>query len=214
MSGPVHTPRQNRSRETQERLLIALETLLAERFFEHITMQDIADEAGVAVGTIYRRFRDKKALLPILYERLDRVMADWAAQVWDPIRLPDADLRQILQALVRAHLRFYKENAPVLRTLYLQLRLDRGLANPGVPEKRRSLYEELLKPVWRQMNADGLPAPSDDQVRCFVLLLLAAITERCLFPDNTPSSALRMTDRRFSEELSEALYRYLAKGKD
>ena len=46
-------PRQQRSRDTQEKLLVALETLLEARFFEQISVRDLAQEAGLAVGTLY-----------------------------------------------------------------------------------------------------------------------------------------------------------------
>ena len=46
-------------------------------------------------------------------------------------------------------------------------------------------------------------------MRCLILLLLSPLTERCLFPDNTPASLLRVSDRRFTEELTDALCRYL-----
>ena len=61
----VLTPRQERSQRTQEKLLEALESLLQERFFEQITIQDLADEAGVAVGTVYRRFRNVHRYLDV-----------------------------------------------------------------------------------------------------------------------------------------------------
>ena len=67
----VHTPKQTRSQNTQERVLRALEEMLSERFFEQITIRDLAARTGVASGTIYRRFKDKEALLPVLYERFD-----------------------------------------------------------------------------------------------------------------------------------------------
>lgn len=212
MAEPVHTPRQKRSQETQEKLLAALESLLVDRFFEHITMQDIAMKAGVAVGTIYRRFRDKEALLPVLYRRLDDIMAEWADGVWQEERLPQMDLRQMLHRLVTSHVRFYKKNTPVLRTLYLHVRLDSELATPMVAERRRALYTQLLQPVWQKLKDEGRPVADEVQARCFVLLLLAPINERCLFPGNTPASVLRMSDRRFADELADALFRYLVGG--
>jgi len=36
----VHKPKQDRSKDTQEKLLTALESLLEERFFEQITIDD------------------------------------------------------------------------------------------------------------------------------------------------------------------------------
>ncbi len=211
----VLTPRQARSQQTQERLLEALESLLDDRVFEKITIQDIAEEAGVAVGTIYRRFRNKEALLPVLYRRLDGKMDAWAATVWrgrieSPAGDDDSALRAVLRRLVMAHVRFYRDNAPILRTLYLQVRLDGELASPAVATRRRDLYKSLLEPVWDALKAAGWPVPTPSRARCFVLLLLAPMTERCLFPDNTPASTLTMSDRQFVAELTQALYRYLS----
>ena len=209
------TPRQERSQRTREKLLEALESLLQQHFFEQITIQDLADEAGVAVGTVYRRFRNKEALLPVLYRRrVDRLDA-WAAAVWRGYATPAADasdggLRAALGRLVSAHVQFYGANAPVLRTLYLQVRLDGELIEPERALRRKRLYGTLLAPVWACFERSGRPKPSPSRARCFVLLLLSPLTERCLFPDNSPASTLRISDRRFVAELSDALYRYLA----
>jgi AcrR family transcriptional regulator len=212
---PDLTPRQRRSAQTQERLLDALEALLNERVFEQISIQDIATAAGVAVGTVYRRFRNKEALLPALYRRLDERYDAWAATVWRSrrgSRVPTdgEDLRELLLRLVAAHVSFYRRNAPLLRTLYLQVRLDAELADPAVGQRRQALYESILAPVFGWFDRAGRPPPSTARVRCFVLLLLSPLTERSLFPDNTPARSLRLSDRRFAEELAEALFRYLA----
>ncbi|MEZ9823242.1 TetR/AcrR family transcriptional regulator [Shewanella sp. 10N.286.45.A1] len=47
-------PKQQRSLDTQ-RILQALHSCLADKFFEHISVKDIADVAGVSVGTFYRQ---------------------------------------------------------------------------------------------------------------------------------------------------------------
>jgi hypothetical protein len=46
-------------------------------------------------------------------------------------------------------------------------------------------------------------------VRCFVLLLPGPPSERCLFPDHTPASSLRQSDRRLTAEPVEAVFRCL-----
>ena len=207
-------PRQERAARTQERLLDALESLLEDRVFEQISIQDIARDAGVAVGTVYRRFRNKEALLPPLYRRLDTRYDDWAQTVWaDPeaaCASPDATgLRWLIRHLIAAHVRFYRANAPLLRTLYLQVRIDRALADPAVGRRRQAVYASLLRPVLEWCDRAGPPPPPRSRLHCFVLLLLSPLTERCLFPDNTPASTLRLSDKRFVEELGEALQRYL-----
>jgi AcrR family transcriptional regulator len=66
---PAH---QRRSQQTLERLLDATEAELREKGYADASVADIASRAGCSVGTVYRRFRDKTALLHALDER-------WAA---------------------------------------------------------------------------------------------------------------------------------------
>ena len=60
---------QKRSAETRDRILQALERLLREQDFDQLSVSEIASEAGVSVGTVYRRFENKEAFLPQLVER-------------------------------------------------------------------------------------------------------------------------------------------------
>ena len=58
---------QARSRQTRARLMAALERLLRKKDFDAIGVAELAEEAGVAVGTVYRRFENKEALIPLLF---------------------------------------------------------------------------------------------------------------------------------------------------
>ena len=61
--------RQARSQATLERLLESTESLLANKGFEGVTVAEIAMRAGLSVGAVYSRFRDKDALLQCLLDR-------------------------------------------------------------------------------------------------------------------------------------------------
>jgi len=65
----VHKPQQPRSIETLNKVLKACDALLNDRTFEQISMQDIAREAGVSVGNLYNRFRDRESLIEFIIER-------------------------------------------------------------------------------------------------------------------------------------------------
>ena len=62
-------PQQARSARTLEKMLAACERLLANRTFDQITMQELAQEAGISVGNLYNRFADKDALITYITER-------------------------------------------------------------------------------------------------------------------------------------------------
>ena len=63
--------KQGRSQRTLEKILQAAEELLHDRGFDELTMADLAEHAGCAVGTVYGRIPNKDSLLACLYERLE-----------------------------------------------------------------------------------------------------------------------------------------------
>jgi AcrR family transcriptional regulator len=59
---------QARSRATRERLLAAGEKVFAQKGYDGAKLSDIAEEAGVSVGAVYFRFKDKDALFQAIVE--------------------------------------------------------------------------------------------------------------------------------------------------
>lgn len=74
------------ARRNRERILAAAAEVFAARGLE-ATLHDVAAHAGVGVGTVYRRFPDKHALVEALFDTVidDLVaMAERAAAIEDP----------------------------------------------------------------------------------------------------------------------------------
>ena len=63
-------PRQKRSREKQVQLLGAALALFAEKGYEATSVDAITARAGVAVGSFYQHFRNKRQLLLVLMDQL------------------------------------------------------------------------------------------------------------------------------------------------
>ena len=84
---PARSLRRDTARN-KERLLVAANEVFAERGL-HACLSEVAERAGVGMGTIYRRFPDKQALVSaLLDEKLDAInrVAQTAAQQpsgWD-----------------------------------------------------------------------------------------------------------------------------------
>src|SRR3954468_23752179 len=70
----------------RQRLLDAASELFAERGLS-VTLNDIAHHAGVGVGTAYRRFANKEAVIDALFEQR---LGDVAALADDALRDEDA----------------------------------------------------------------------------------------------------------------------------
>jgi AcrR family transcriptional regulator len=85
---PTDAPLRRDASRNRERLLVAARELFAERGL-HVAMEEIARAAGVGVGTVYRRFGSREALIAALFD--DRIqelvaIAEDAAADPDPGR--------------------------------------------------------------------------------------------------------------------------------
>ncbi|MEV0356043.1 helix-turn-helix domain-containing protein [Nocardia sp. NPDC050697] len=63
-------PQQERSRDTRERILTAATQLFAEHGVGNVSTNRIAAHAGMSIGSLYRYFADKDAILETLRLRL------------------------------------------------------------------------------------------------------------------------------------------------
>ncbi|MCX4097048.1 TetR/AcrR family transcriptional regulator [Nocardia sp. alder85J] len=73
------TPRRLRAdaARNQQRILTAARQLFAERGLD-VTLDDVAEAAGVGVGTVYRRYANKQELIAEVFERHVTAMAEAA----------------------------------------------------------------------------------------------------------------------------------------
>jgi AcrR family transcriptional regulator len=105
--GGTVAPKQARSRRTLDRLLDATEAVLADAGLDGATVPSIAARAGLSVGVVYRRFRDKDALLRATYERffaraLEGNRAALAAERWEGVGA-GAVVAAVVAGVVRGH---------------------------------------------------------------------------------------------------------------
>ncbi len=66
---PRHRPKQLRSREIVDAIVQAGRELLAEQGPRSLTTNRIAERAGVSIGSLYRYFTNKEAVLAAIYDR-------------------------------------------------------------------------------------------------------------------------------------------------
>src|SRR5438270_12709044 len=95
--------------------------VIARRGMAAATMQEIADEAKVAKGTIYLYFRDRDELVEKTFER---AITQLHARI-DEAMKENATFEEKLRAQISAKLRFFSENAEFFR-LYLSLKMPVG----------------------------------------------------------------------------------------
>ena len=119
---------QARSRLTQDRIFAAGTRLLEEGGAEALTVATVAEAAGVAVGSVYRRFGDKERLLGAIQARFtENFRAEFRQRVADTGLTAAAPPAEVIAAAVVGVARTFQAHAPLLRVFMLL-----GAQNPAV----------------------------------------------------------------------------------
>jgi AcrR family transcriptional regulator len=104
-----------RSRDqTRSRLLAAGLALLAERGLHGVTTHDVAEQAGVAAGTFYLHFRDKRELLRVIAAETISLLRDRLERATRAAR----GSREGVPAFSEALLAFAEEHRDRVRILF------------------------------------------------------------------------------------------------
>jgi AcrR family transcriptional regulator len=112
--------------------------VIARKGMAAATMQEIADEAGVAKGTIYLYFRDRDELVEKTFET---AMETLTARI-DASLDKDIPFEEKIRAVMAAQFGFFNENREFFR-LFLSLRMPEG------PAARQRRQKQHCKPRYR-----------------------------------------------------------------
>src|SRR5262249_50119289 len=118
-----------------ERMLDAAARLFATQRFHEVRMEDIAAEADVGKGTLYRYFNDKEELYLAL---LDRASRQLAARLHEQVAESDEPRRR-LQTIVAALIQFFDEQ-PHLLDVIQRAEVLRGPDFPWKQTRDRLLH--------------------------------------------------------------------------
>lgn len=111
MSGPAPAERERAdARRNRERILCATARLIDRVGIDCMSMDDVAAEAGVGKGTLYRRFGDRSSLLRALISEPEQAFQDELIRGAPPLG-PGAPPDERLHAFGEAMLRFLDGNA-------------------------------------------------------------------------------------------------------
>ena len=129
--------------------------VISRKGMDAATMQDIAEEAGIAKGTIYLYFRDRDELVEKTFETaVTQLLAKVEAAL-----APDAPIEVKIRAAIQAKFAFFRENREFFR-LYMSLRLPEGSAT-----KRRHKCEPQYRAAVARFAAILAEAMDRGEIR-------------------------------------------------
>lgn len=109
------------------RIMESFAGLMAHKDFHSITTAEIAKNASVTEGLIYKYFKDKKALL---YQVLNDHFTEFQKTIEDRISLESGSLAK-LELIISTSLKSYGENRLLARMIMLEVRNSPAFLIPG-----------------------------------------------------------------------------------
>jgi AcrR family transcriptional regulator len=201
---PARLPQQARSQRTRERLLAAAESLLAEREYGEVSVDDIVHRAHSSVGAFYKHFPGKREMLPLLLQRLEAQGGAQLAALLQAPHLAGASLATRIAALIAALAAQYLPRRRLLRA-FVAARFTAQLAlRPAdldaARERMQAMRDWLL--ACREEIAHPEPAVA---VRAGLYLVLQSLQTALLF-EELPAE---LPPGRLAEEAARMLLAYL-----
>ncbi|WP_125583253.1 TetR/AcrR family transcriptional regulator [Levilactobacillus cerevisiae] len=169
----------------QKLVLAASLELFAEQGFANTTTKEIASRAGVAEGTVYKRYKTKDALLaavlaPYVTEVVPAFVQDFAKQV---VNQPYMTLHEMLTTVVTDRIAFIKGNRAVLQVLITEILVRSDLRKQLTPRVLPLLQKNLYAVLDRlKANAELVDWPND-RIAQFMIGTMITELARSIFTD-------------------------------
>ncbi|MCB1390688.1 MAG: TetR/AcrR family transcriptional regulator [Rhodobacteraceae bacterium] len=182
---PRRRPKGTKRARTRTALLQAARALTREKGYEHTTMEDIAERAGMSTGAIYGNFRNRDELFIALAE------ANWPPIA--PVVPPGADVAQLLGAMAEAVLAGLPDRQ-ASAVGYLTGRayaLGHEAVRHQARERTAAAYAEGADWLAATVPAADLPAAPEVMVRVIHALTEGLILQRLLTPELIDDEVIR-----------------------
>ncbi|WP_299309049.1 TetR/AcrR family transcriptional regulator [uncultured Croceicoccus sp.] len=206
-SAVFERPRQQRSRDALGRIIVAALRLFSESGFEATRVADVAAEAEVPVGTVYKHFADKDALLAAIVDGYRRCRM----QEIRALCTSDAAMAASPRALVSLHLDIVF-SAFTLDSGLLRL-IERRRLEDSATHQDQSAANEIVATLIADRLVEKMPERDPAQLRREVhyahSIIRGAVVWSELPAGGELGKGLRVTDIEFARQALLMALRYL-----
>lgn len=183
------TRRERAKADKRRRILEASRKLFAKQGFERTTVQQIADEADIAVGTLFLYVRDKSDLLMLLFsERMEETVAKAHA-----VLSSERSFRVAVPAYLGRLMRFYEEDPDLSLLFWRELLLSPTESRAEVDRITGSVVESLRERVERAKREKEIATNVEPSVAALHLYAIFHATISFHLVNCAPFSTSRKT---------------------
>jgi TetR/AcrR family transcriptional regulator, acrAB operon repressor len=155
MTGRARTAREARTYgdETRELILEAAETLFAERGLHSVSMQDIAEAAGVSRATVFNQFGSKLLVLDAITARS---LENYRKLLHAALNDTDSPTTKLLRRLFRQMGKGIASNQSLYREVFIEIRkVSMGLDGDGLSPALKHETFDILTSIFARGQGRG-----------------------------------------------------------
>lgn len=131
---PRRKPAQQRSRERMDRILIVASELIENGGSDQLRMSDVAERAGISIGSLYQYFPDKSAVIRSLAERYNAQNRKCIEDAFEKVGTPQ-ELEAAFGGLIDLYYSIFMAE-PVMRDIWSGTQADKNLMELELAENR------------------------------------------------------------------------------
>ena len=165
-----------KGRKTRARLIDAARAVMSRRGVSQVTMADVAEEAGMSLGALYRYFANKEDLL-------DSLIGEIHEDLYEVSSSKEADFGKDPYAALYAsnygYLKHYSDNRDVLRILMEVITVDKHFRDFWWGMRKRHI-RRFLNAMRRSYGREGL-SDSNALRRCEALVSMVEMSAYAWF---------------------------------
>ncbi len=202
----IHPVKQQRSLQTQQKILAVVEKLVLSGQFEQSTVQTIVQQAGCSVGAFYGRFKDKRAVLFSFYDTRCSQLEQLAIAVLNPQRR--AKLATIIKDFTHLIVSHSLQHAEFIRTgPFSSQTVKNDVFLVRAQQLNALLYKSLQKLLAQRKQE--LKYRINNQTSMFLLAIIGGLTRDGIVTGRWLIKKGSIDGQRFEQELNRAVSRYL-----
>jgi AcrR family transcriptional regulator len=131
---PRRKPAQQRSRERMDRILAVASELIEASGSGQLRMSDVAERAGISIGSLYQYFPDKSAVIRSLAERYNAQSRKCIEDAFEKVSTPK-ELEAAFGGLIDLYYSIFL-GEPVMRDIWSGMQADKSLMELELAESR------------------------------------------------------------------------------
>ncbi len=198
---------QERSKDTQDRVLAAARSLLARgTSWPDITIAAIVRKSRSSVGAFYARFRDKDTLLRLLQIELYREGMASATETFSIVMRARPSFDMLVEAFVGVAVHSYRDQEHLRRAILLKIGTDADFRVRSAELTQQTVHglTGLIAPRFPKAEQGAILAA----VQLSHMLVYGVLDQELLFGE-TPVTGVSLRDHELVEELARAVKAYV-----